>query len=114
MQRIRKITELQIAKDKLDYLQRIMSGKYLTDKTKHNIIKRIIEYSPCCMCGGIPKFQVIYKERGAQRIECYCGGGCLEALSKREEQEPKNKDPYEIAEYYGCSKGQVPHSKPTF
>jgi hypothetical protein len=42
---------------------------------------------------------------GATRIEYYCGNGCLETLSKREEEEPTNIE--QVADYYGCIKAEV-------
>jgi hypothetical protein len=114
MLRIRKIVPLQIPKDKLEYLQKIIAtGQYVTDKTKHNLIKRITNYSPCYMCGGIPKFEVIFDEKGAKRLQYYCDKGCLDKVLKREAEEPsKNED---IPNFYGCTKvDEIPHTKLTY
>lgn len=109
-----KIKELHIPKDKRDYLQKITTGKYLMDKTKHNLIKRITEYSPCYIYGGIPSLEVIIDVGGgATRLEYYCGKGCLDKVLNKEADEPKNKE--EIPSFYGCvNVDQIPHSNPTF
>jgi hypothetical protein len=105
------VVPLKISKDRLDYLEKVIAtGKYVIDKTKHNLIKKITEFSPCCICDGIPEFEVIFDEKGAKMVQYYCGKGCLEASAKREAEEPSKN---EIPNYYNCTKvDQIPHSDP--
>ncbi|MFZ0405059.1 MAG: hypothetical protein WAL79_04475, partial [Nitrososphaeraceae archaeon] len=43
-----------------------------TDDIKKLMIKRLAKASPCCTCGGLPNFEVIYKLEGCTKIERYC------------------------------------------
>lgn len=43
----------------LEELKKITSSRFLTDRAKYNLIKRITDCSPCCMCGGVPSLQLI-------------------------------------------------------
>ena len=81
-----KVRELKIPKDKLEALQKIVAANNLTDKTKHLTIRKIAGVSPCCICDGIPAFEVVYSlpDGGATRIEIYCSR-CIERVYSREQ-----------------------------
>jgi hypothetical protein len=66
------IRELNIPKDTLEELQKIVSSRQATDDIKKLMIKKFTKVSPCCVCGGIPSLEVIYDADGASRIERYC------------------------------------------
>jgi hypothetical protein len=66
------ITELDIPKENLEELQRIVSSHKTTDENKKLMIKKFTKVSPCCICGGIPSCEVVYNAEGASRIERYC------------------------------------------
>ena len=66
------IRELKIPKENLEELQKILSSPKATDDIKKEMIKRLANASPCCTCGGIPAYEVIYQLEGASRIERYC------------------------------------------
>ena len=65
-----KVRELNIPKDKLEVLQKIVASNNIMDKTKHNTIRKLIDGSPCCVCDGIPVFEVSYDvpEGGVTRL----------------------------------------------
>ena len=54
------IRELNIARDTLEELQKIVSSPRTTDEIKKIMIKKFAKESPCCTCGGIPTYEVIY------------------------------------------------------
>ena len=66
------IRELNIPKDKLEKLQKILSSPKATDDIKKMKIKELAKASPCCICGNIPSCEVVYDADGASRIERYC------------------------------------------
>jgi hypothetical protein len=68
------VRELNIPKDKLEVLEKIVSSNTIMDKTKHTTIRKLTDGSPCCICDGIPAFEISYPfhEGGATRIERYC------------------------------------------
>jgi carbamate kinase len=66
------IRELNIPKENLEELQRIVSSPKTTDDIKKLMIKKFAKASPCCICGGIPSCEVVYDADGASRIERYC------------------------------------------
>jgi hypothetical protein len=66
------IRELNIPKDTLEELQKIVSSRQATDDIKKLMIKKFTKVSPCCICGGIPSLEVIYDADGASRVERYC------------------------------------------
>jgi hypothetical protein len=66
------IRELNIPKEILEELQKIVSSHQTTDDIKKFAIKKFAKASPCCVCGGIPSLEVIYDADGASRIERYC------------------------------------------
>lgn len=108
------IKQLNIPRDELDYLQKIVTSNRLAEKTKLNIIRKLTDGTPCCLCAGIPSVELSYRVGPSRVIERYCKG-CMDKVFTRESLEPKNKDPYEIAEYYGCTKvDQIAASKLTF
>ena len=60
------IRELNISKEKLEVLQKIVSSKNIMDQTKHATIRKLTEGSPCCVCGGIPSLEVVYDAGGVK------------------------------------------------
>ena len=65
------IRELNIPKEKLEVLEKIVSSP-VADEVKKLMIKKFAEVSPCCICGGIPSLEVIYDVEFASRVERYC------------------------------------------
>ena len=80
-----KVRELNIPKDKLEVLEKIVSSNTIMDQTKHATIKKLTEGSPCCICDGIPAFEISFPfhEGGATRIERYCDK-CIKNVFARE------------------------------
>ncbi len=76
------IRELDIPKENLEVLQRIVSSPKTTDDIKKTMIKKLAKASPCCICGGIPSCEVVYDADGASRIERYCQS-CSERVFSR-------------------------------
>lgn len=74
------IHKLDIPNDKLEVMQKILRSKVM-DKTRQAIIRKLSEGSPCCVCGGIPVYEVHYSitDGGATRIERYCSK-CIEKV----------------------------------
>jgi len=66
------IRELNIPKEKLAVLQKVVSSPRTTDEIKKTMIKKFAQVSPCCICGGIPSLEVVYDADGASRVERYC------------------------------------------
>ena len=66
------IRELNIPKEKLEVLQKVVSSPQTTADIKKIMIKKFAEVSPCCICGGIPSLGVVYDADGASRVERYC------------------------------------------
>jgi hypothetical protein len=66
------IRELDIPKENLEELQRIVFSPKTTDEIKKFMIKKFTKVSPCCICGGIPSCEVVYDADGASRVERYC------------------------------------------
>ncbi len=66
------IRELNIPKDTLEELQKVVSSRQATDDIKKLMIKKFTKVSPCCICGGIPSLEVVYDADGASRVERYC------------------------------------------
>jgi hypothetical protein len=66
------IRELDIPKEKLEVLQKVVSSPQATDEVKKLMIKKFAKVSPCFICGGIPSLEVIYDVDGASRVEQYC------------------------------------------
>jgi hypothetical protein len=69
---IATVRELNIPKEKLEVLQKVMSSPQTTDDIKKMMIKKFAQVSPCCICGGIPSLEVVYDADGASRVERYC------------------------------------------
>jgi hypothetical protein len=46
------IRELDIPKEKLEVLQKVVSSPQATDEVKRLMFKKFAEVSPCCICGG--------------------------------------------------------------
>jgi carbamate kinase len=66
------IRELNIPKDALEKLQKIVSSPKTTEVSKKTMIKKYTQVTPCCICGGIPSLEVLYDYDGASRVERYC------------------------------------------
>ena len=66
------IRKLNIPKDKLQVLEKVVSSPQTTDDIKKKMIKKCAQVSPCYVCGGIPSLEVVYDADGASRIERYC------------------------------------------
>ena len=81
------VTELNIPKEVLEVLEKIVSSPHKADDYKKLQIKKLTGGSPCCLCrDGIPAFQISYPfhEGGATRIERYCSK-CIERVYSREQ-----------------------------
>jgi hypothetical protein len=66
------VRELNIPKEILEVLQKVVSSPQTTDEVKKIMIKKFAKVSPCCCCGSIPELEVIYDCDGASRVERYC------------------------------------------
>ena len=66
------IRELNLPKEILEVLQKVVSSPQTTDDIKKIMIKKFAKVSPCCTCGGIPSLEVVYDCDGASRVERYC------------------------------------------
>ena len=55
-----KVRELNIPKDKLEVLEKIVSSNTIMDKTIHATIRKLTDGSPCCICDGIPAFEISF------------------------------------------------------
>ena len=64
-----KVRELNIPKDKLEELEKVIASPRTTDEIKKFMIKKLTKVSPCCICAGIPSLEVVYDADGASRIE---------------------------------------------
>jgi hypothetical protein len=76
------IRELNLPKDILEVLQNVVSSPRTTDDIKKLMIKKFAQVSPCCICGGIPTYEVVYDADGATRVERYCDP-CSERVFSR-------------------------------
>ena len=76
------IRELNIPKEKLEVLQKVVTSPQTTDEIKKLMIKKFAEVSPCCICGGIPSLEVVYDADGASRVEWYCEACANRVFSK--------------------------------
>ena len=80
-----KVRELNIPKDKLEVLEKIVSSNTIMDQTKHATIRKLTEGSPCCICDGIPAFDINFPFHGggATKIERDCDK-CIKNVFARE------------------------------
>lgn len=78
------IRELNLPKEVLNVLQKIVSSPQTTDDIRKIMIKKFAQVSPCCVCGGIPTYEVVYDADGASRVERYCDQ-CSERVFSRSE-----------------------------
>jgi hypothetical protein len=76
------IRELNIPKDTLEELQKVVSSPKTTEDIKKIMIKKFAKVSPCCICEGILTYEVVYDADGATRVERYCDP-CSERLFSR-------------------------------
>ncbi len=82
-----KVRELNIPKDKLEYLEKIVASPHKTDQFKKLMIKKHAKLSPCCICrDSIPAYEISFpfSEGGATRVEYYCSK-CIERVYSREQ-----------------------------
>jgi hypothetical protein len=106
-----KVVELHIPSDKLEYLNKIVLSKILSEKTKMNIIKKIACASACCVCRGIPSVKLLRAGEMKGAIEYYCDA-CLTRILERQKEEPSKQD---LPNYYNCIKvDEIPHTTPTY
>ena len=54
------VRDLKIPKDILQVLEKIVASNNIQDRTKHLTIRKLTGVSPCCICDGIPAFEVSY------------------------------------------------------
>ena len=77
------IRELNIPKEKLEVLQKVVSSPQITDEVKKIMIKKFAEVSPCCVCSGIPSLEVVYDVGGgARRVERSCEACATRVFSR--------------------------------
>ena len=76
------IRELNIPKEKLEVMEKIVNSPHNADEAKKLMIKKFAQVSPCCICGGIPSLEVVYDADGASRIERYCSNCANRVFSK--------------------------------
>ena len=62
---IRGLPRIFLKRD-LEELQRIVSSHQATDADQKNNDKATCKASPCCVCGGIPTYEVVYDADGVQ------------------------------------------------
>ena len=74
--------DLNIPKEKLEVLQKVVSSPQTTDDVKKLMIKKFAEVFPCCVCGGIPSLEVVYDADGASRVERYCESCATRVFSR--------------------------------
>ena len=80
------IKELHFPDGMLEVLQKSLASPRITDATKNQLIRKLTGVSACCICDGIPFYQVNYpfEGGGATRIERYCKK-CIEKVYAREQ-----------------------------
>ncbi len=80
------VKELNIPKDKLEFLERIVYSNGIRQETKHAMIRKLTDGSPCVECRGIPSLQISYPvpDGGATLCERYCSG-CIKKVYQREQ-----------------------------
>jgi hypothetical protein len=76
------IKQLEFPKDTFDKLQQLVSANVTQDVKKLGI-KKLTGVNPCCVCGGIPFYQVLYDVENATRIERYCDK-CVKSIYAKE------------------------------
>ncbi len=76
------IRQLNIPKEDLEELQKIVSSHTTTDEIKKIMLKKFTIVSPCCTCGGIPEMEVSYDCDGATKIERYCSSCANRVFSR--------------------------------
>jgi hypothetical protein len=76
------VRELNIPKEQLDVLERIVSSPKTTDEIKKLMIKKFAKVSPCCVCGGIPSLEVVYDVDADSRVERYCSSCANRVFSR--------------------------------
>jgi len=78
-----KIRQLEIPKEKLEVLQKIVCSPQIKDEVKKIMIKKFAQVSPCCICGGIPSLEVVYDVEFASRVERYCEACANRVFSRK-------------------------------
>lgn len=103
------VTEINLPKESLDDIQKILSLKNRWYIKKDKLLARI-GFSPlCCVCSEIstPLYQVKYSNSDYARIEIYCSTH-IESVYKAQ----KDKTLEESAESYGCQLGEIDRTPP--
>jgi hypothetical protein len=77
------IKQLKFPKDTLDKLEKLASSNVTEDVKKLGIKKLTGGVSPCCVCGDIPTYEILYKYEDATRVERYCDK-CVKSVYARE------------------------------
>ena len=79
------VRELNIPKEVLELLEKIVASPHKTDQFKKLQIKKHSKISPCCVCTGIPAYEISFpfSEGGATRVEYYCSK-CVERVFSRD------------------------------
>ncbi len=80
------VRELNIPKEILEYLEKLVASPDKTDQYKKLQIKKYTKVSPCCICrDGIPAYEISYpfSEGGATTVEWYCLR-CINRVYSRE------------------------------
>jgi hypothetical protein len=102
------IKELHISQEQREKVQELLKNNYMK---KSEIIKKITGFRSCSSCAGIPDVELSFDLQGASKIERYCES-CIKKVFERVKEEPKSKE--ELAEYYGCEIGIIPHYQPSY
>lgn len=76
------VRELNIPKDVLTKLEKVVSSPKTTYEVKKDTIRKLAKASPCCICGGIPSLEVVYDFDGASRVERYCSSCANRVFSR--------------------------------
>ena len=100
--------ERHISQEKRDRVEVLLKNNSMN---KAEIIKKITGFRICSSCGDIPDLELSYDLQGATKVERYCNN-CAEKVFAREKEEPKSIE--EIAEFYGCEKGEIDHYQPSY
>ena len=93
------VTEINLPKDKLETIQKILNSKNSWYKRKDQLLARIGFRPLCCVCAQVstPLYQVRYSYPDYVKLEIYCTTH-IESVYHKD----KDKTNAEIAESYGC------------
>jgi len=100
------ITEVNISKDQLETIQRILGSSFLLSIKRDRILAKTgLKSRLCCICGGIssPLYEVRTTGDGYVKVQAYC------STHIEKFEDGKNKTSEELAEAYGLQLvGEVP------